>query len=159
MQKEKAAAEVKAAQQKAAAEAKAAAELKAAAEAKATADAAAAAALAAKKITPAVSLYSISPKLTLSAYDLAYLKKYLSTLKKTATVTCIGYTYTQKTSLAKATVLAKQQANAVCSIVKKLKPTLKTSILIRPATSAPKAAVGAKWVAISYRVDGFQPKK
>jgi hypothetical protein len=155
---EKAAAELKAAEEKAAAEVKAAEE-KAAAEAKATADAAAAAALAAKKITPAVSLYSISPKLTLSSYDLAYLKKYLSTLKKTATVTCIGYTYTQKTSLAKATVLAKQQANAVCSIVKKLKPSLKTSILIRPATSAPKAAVGAKWVAISYRVDGFQPKK
>jgi hypothetical protein len=149
---------VKAAEEKAAAELKVAEE-KAAAEAKATADAAAAAALAAKKITPEVSLYSISPKLTLSTYDLAYLKKYLSTLKKTATVTCIGYTYTQKTSLAKATVLAKQQANAVCSIVKKLKPTLKTSILIRPATSAPKAAVGAKWVAISYRVDGFQPKK
>jgi uncharacterized repeat protein (TIGR02543 family) len=160
---DKAAAEVKAAEEKAAAE-KAAAEVKAAeekaaAEAKATADAAAAAALAAKKITPEVSLYSISPKLTLSAYDLAYLKKYLSTLKKTATVTCIGYTYTQNTTLAKATVLAKQQANAVCSIVKKLKPTLKTSILIRPATSAPKAAAGAKWVAISYRVDGFQPKK
>jgi hypothetical protein len=95
----------------------------------------------------------------LSTYDLAYLKKYLSTLKKTATVTCIGYTYTQKTSLAKATVLAKQQANAVCSIVKKTRPTLKTSILIRPAKSAPKAAAGAKWVAISYRVDGFQPKK
>ena len=155
---EKAAAELKAAEEKAAAELKAAEE-KAAAEAKATADAAAAAALAAKKITPAVSLYSVSPKLTLSTYDLAYLKKYLSTLKKTATVTCIGYTYTQKTSLAKATVLAKKQASAVCSIVKKLRPTLKTSILIRPAKSAPKAAVGAKWVAISYRVDGFQPKK
>ena len=155
---EKAAAELKAAEEKAAAELKAAEE-KAAAEAKATADAAAAAALAAKKITPAVSLYSVTPKLTLSTYDLAYLKKYLSTLKKTATVTCIGYTYTQKTSLAKATVLAKKQASAVCSIVKKLRPTLKTSILIRPAKSAPKAAVGAKWVAISYRVDGFQPKK
>ena len=155
---EKAAAELKAAEEKAAAELKAAEE-KAAAEAKATADAAAAAALAAKKITPAVSLYSISPKLTLSSYDLAYLKKYLSTLKKTATVTCIGYTYTEKTTLAKATALAKKQASAVCSIVKKVRPTLKTSILIRPAKSAPKAAVGAKWVAISYRVDGFQPKK
>ena len=155
---EKAAAELKAAEEKAAAELKAAEE-KAAAEAKATADAAAAAALAAKKITPAVSLYSISPKLTLSSYDLAYLKKYLSTLKKTATVTCIGYTYTEKTTLAKATALAKKQASAVCSIVKEVRPTLKTSILIRPAKSAPKAAVGAKWVAISYRVDGFQPKK
>ena len=155
---EKAAAELKAAEEKAAAELKAEEE-KAAAEAKALADAAIAAALAAKKITPAVSLYSISPKLTLSAYDLAYLKKYLSTLKKTATVTCIGYTYTEKTTLAKATALAKKQAGAVCSIVKKVRPTLKTSILIRPAKSAPKAAVGAKWVAISYRVDGFQPKK
>ncbi|MFM2180183.1 MAG: hypothetical protein RL192_345, partial [Actinomycetota bacterium] len=89
----------------------------------------------------------------------AYMKKYLSTLKKNATVTCIGYTYTQKTTLAKATVLAKKQASAVCAIVKKTRPTLKTSILIRPAKSAPKAAVGAKWVAISYRVDGYQPKK
>jgi hypothetical protein len=166
---EKAAAELKAAEEAKAAELKAAEEVKAAelkaakekaaAELKAIADAEVAAELAAKKITPAVSLYSISPKMTLSAYDLAYLKKYLSTLKKTATVTCIGYTYTQKTTLAKATVLAKKQANAVCSIVKKLRPTLKTSILIRPAKSAPKAATGAKWVAISYRVDGYQSKK
>ena len=159
---EKVAAELKAAEEKAAAEVKAQEEAAAvvkAAEDKAKADAELAAQLAAKKITPAVSLYSISPKLTLSAYDLAYMKKYLSTLKKNATVTCIGYTYTQKTTLAKATVLAKKQANAVCSIVKKTRPTLKTSILIRPAKSAPKAAVGAKWVAISYRVDGYQPKK
>jgi len=153
-----AAAELKAAEEKAAAELKAAEEIKAA-EIKALADAELAAKLAAKKITPEVSLYSISPKLTLSTYDLAYMKKYLSTLKRTATVTCIGYTYTQKTTLAKATDLAKKQANAVCSIVKKIRPTLKTSILIRPAKSAPKAAVGAKWVAISYRVDGYQPKK
>ena len=155
---EKAAAELKAAEEKAAAEIKAAEELKAA-EIKAIADAELAAQLAAKKITPAVSLYSISPKMTLSAYDLAYMKKYLSKLKKTATVTCIGYTYTQKTTLAKATVLAKKQANAVCTIAKKIRPTLRTSILIRPAKSAPKAAAGAKWVAISYRVDGYQPKK
>jgi uncharacterized repeat protein (TIGR02543 family) len=155
---EKVAAEIKAAEEKAAAELKAAEEIKAA-EIKALADAELAAQLAAKKITPAVSLYSITPKLTLSTYDLAYLKKYLSTLKKTATVTCIGYTYTQKLSLAKATVLAKKQATAVCAIIKKSRPTLKTAILIRPAKSAPKAAVGAQWVAISYRVDGYQPKK
>jgi flagellar biosynthesis GTPase FlhF len=157
-QEKAAAAEIKAAEEKAAAELKAAEEIKAA-EIKALADAELAAQLAAKKITPEVSLYSISPKLTLSTYDLAYMKKYLSTLKKTATVTCIGYTYTQKTTLAKATILAKQQANAVCSIVKKVRPTLKTSILIRPAKSAPPAAAGAKWVAVSYRVDGYQPKK
>jgi uncharacterized repeat protein (TIGR02543 family) len=150
--------EIKAAEERAAAEVKAAEEIKAA-EIKALADAELAAKLAAKKITPEVSLYSITPKLTLSTYDLAYLKKYLSTLKKTATVTCIGYTYTQKLSLAKATVLAKKQATAVCAIVKKTRPTLKTAILIRPAKSAPKAAAGAQWVAISYRVDGYQLKK
>jgi hypothetical protein len=150
--------EIKAAEERAVAEVKAAEEIKAA-EIKALADAELAAKLAAKKITPEVSLYSITPKLTLSTYDLAYLKKYLSTLKKTATVTCIGYTYTQKLSLAKATVLAKKQATAVCAIVKKTRPTLKTAILIRPAKSAPKAAAGAQWVAISYRVDGYQLKK
>ena len=141
------------------AQAKAAADSKAAAEAKALADAALAAQLAAQKITPDVTLYSISPKLTLSAFDLAYLKKYVSTLKKTATVTCIGYTYTLRVSLTKATVLAKQQANAVCSIIKKTRPSLKTTILIRPSKLAPSAAQGAKWVAISYRVDGYQLKK
>jgi uncharacterized repeat protein (TIGR02543 family) len=153
---EKAAAELKAAEEKAAADLKAAQE-KAAAEAKAAE--LKAAALAAKRIKPEVSLYSISQKLTLSAYDLNYLRKYLSTLKKSATFTCVGYTYTQNTNLAKATILAKQQANAVCSIVKKVRPTLKTSILIRPSKSARPAAAGAKWVAISYRVDGFQVKK
>jgi uncharacterized repeat protein (TIGR02543 family) len=146
-----AAAAVLAAQEKAAQELKAAQE-KAAAKAKAVS-------LAAKRIKPEVSLYSISQKLTLSAYDLNYLSKYLSTLKKTATFTCIGYTYTENTNLAKATILAKQQANAVCSIVKKVRPTLNTSILIRPAKSARPAAAGAKWVAISYRVDGFQVRK
>lgn len=156
--RDKAEADAKAAND-AAALAKATSDAKAAAEAKALADAALAAELASKKITPDVTLYSISPKLTLSAFDLAYLKKYLSTLKKTATVTCIGYTYTQKLSLAKATVLAKKQATAVCAIVKKTRPTLKTAILIRPAKSAPKAAAGAQWVAISYRVDGYQLKK
>ena len=168
---EKAAAELKAAQEKAAqelaaaelkaAQEKAAAELKAAQEKAAQEKAAQekAAKLAAKRIKPEVSLYSISQKLTLSTYDLTYLKKYLSTLKKAATFTCIGYTYTQNTPLAKATILAKQQANAVCSIVKKVRPTLKTSILIRPAKSARPAAAGAKWMAVSYRVDGFHSKK
>ena len=139
--------------------AKADADAKAVAEAKALADAELAAKLAAQKIVPDVTLYSLSPKLTLNAFDLAYLKKYVSTLKKTATVTCIGYTYTQKLSLTKATVLAKQQANAVCSVIKKTRPTLKTVILIRPSKSAPAAAKGAKWVAVSYRVDGYQIRK
>jgi len=48
-------------------------------------------------------------------------------------------------------------ANALCEIIKKDRPTLSTSILIRPSESAPKAALGAQWVAVSYRVDGYEP--
>jgi hypothetical protein len=167
--KAKAAAVLKAAQDKAAADAliaadlkaaqeKAAAELKAAAEKKALEDAAAAAALAAKKIVPKVSLYSVSSKFTLSAYDIAYLNKYISTLKSKAIVTCIGYYYTKNTTLAKAKALATTQASAVCKMIKKAKPTVVTKIVLYPATQAPKAAQGAKWVAVSYRVDSFKTK-
>ena len=141
----------------AAAKAQADADAKVAAEAKAIADAAIAEQLAAKRITPDVTLYSIKANLTLSTFDMSYLKKYLSTLKSNASIICIGYTYTQSASLAKATVLAKKQASAVCAIIKKVRPSLNTSILIRPAVSAPPAAEGAKWVAVSYRVDGYQP--
>jgi uncharacterized repeat protein (TIGR02543 family) len=165
----RAAAELKAAQDKAAEDARIAAELKAAqekadadlkaaAEKKALQDAAAAAALAAKKIVPKISLYSISSKLTLSAYDNAYLKKYISTLKSKAVVTCIGYYYTKNTTLAKAKALATSQATAVCKMIKKAKPTVITKIVLYPSTKAPKAAQGAKWVAISYRVDSFKAK-
>jgi hypothetical protein len=165
----RAAAELKAAQDKAAEDARIAAELKAAqekadadlkaaAEKKALQDAAAAAALAAKKIVPKISLYSISSKLTLSAYDNAYLKKYISTLKSKAVVTCIGYYYTKNTTLAKAKALATSQATAVCKMIKKAKPTVITKIVLYPSTKAPKAAQGAKWVAISYRVDSFKTK-
>ena len=167
--KAKAAAELKAAQDKAAEDARIAAELKAAqekaesdlkaaAEKKALEDAAAAAALAAKKIVPKISLYSISSKLTLSAYDNAYLNKYISTLKSKAIVTCIGYYYTKNTTLAKAKPLATTQATAVCKMIKKAKPTVITKIVLYPSTKAPKAAQGAKWVAVSYRVDSFKGK-
>ena len=165
----RAAAELKAVQDKAAEDArisaelkaaqeKADADLKAAAEKKALKDAAAAAALAAKKIVPKISLYSISSKLTLSAYDNAYLKKYISTLKSKAVVTCIGYYYTKNTTLAKAKALATSQASAVCKMIKKAKPTVITKIVLYPSTKAPKAAQGAKWVAISYRVDSYKGK-
>jgi len=40
--------------------------------------------------------------------------------------------------------------------MKKTNKTLKTSIVIYPATKAPKAALGAKWVGVSYRIDGFK---
>jgi uncharacterized repeat protein (TIGR02543 family) len=167
--KTKAAAELKAAQDKAAedvriaselkaAQEKAEAALKAAAEKKALEDAKAAAALAAKKIVPKVTLYSISSKLTLSSYDNAYLKKYTSTLKSKAAVTCIGYYYTKNTTVSKAKALATTQAKAICAMIKKAKPTVITQIAIYPSTKAPLAAKGAKWVAVSYRVDSFNKK-
>jgi hypothetical protein len=173
---EAAAAALKAAQEKMAADAKALAEAKAAADAaaiKAAQDAAdasakAAAALqaakgaeiaaanAAKAIKPAVTLYSLSPTLKLSAYDTAYLTKYVKSLKNGASVTCIGYSYSKNTTVKKATALAKSQATAVCALMKKTNKTLKTSVVVYPATKAPKAATGAKWVGVSYRIDGFK---
>jgi hypothetical protein len=161
--KAKADAELKAAQEKAAAEfriaeelrlaqLKAEEDLKLAAQKKAAEDAA----LAAKAAKPAVTLYSVSSSLKLNAYNTAYLQKYVKSLKNGASVTCIGYSYSKNTTLKKANALAKSQASAVCALMKKTNKSLKTSILIYPATKAPKAAVGAKWVGVSYRVDGFK---
>ena len=143
---------VKAAQDAADASAKAAAELQAAK------DAAAAQAAAAASIKPAVTLYSVTPKLTLSAYGTAYLQKYVRSLKNGATVTCVGYIYKKGTTLAKATALAKSQATAVCALIKKSNKTLKTTISLLDSSKAPKAAVGSKWVAVSYRIDSFKAK-
>ena len=160
-----AAAELKASQDKAAeelriaeelrlAKIKAEAELKAAAEKKAAEDIAAAA----RTTKPAVTLYSVSPSLKLNSYDFAYLSKYAKSLKNGASVTCIGYIYSKNTTVKKATALAKSQATAVCSLMKKTNKTLKTSIVAYPATNAPKPAIGAKWVGVSYRIDGFKSK-
>jgi uncharacterized repeat protein (TIGR02543 family) len=171
-----AAAALKAAQEKMAADAKALAEAKAAQDAaalkaaqdaaeasakeaavlQAAKDAAIAAANAAKAIKPAVTLYSLSSTLKLSAYDSSYLTKYVKSLKNGASVTCIGYTYGKSPASTASQALAKRQATAVCSLMKKVNKTLKTSIVIYPATKAPKAAVGAKWVGVSYRIDGFK---
>jgi hypothetical protein len=144
------AAAVKAAQDAADASAKAAAALQAAK------DAEIAAANAAKAIKPAVTLYSLSSSLKLNAYDSAYLTKYVKSLKNGASVTCIGYSYSKNTTMKKATALAKSQATAVCALMKKTNKTLKTSVVVYPATKAPKAATGAKWVGVSYRIDGFK---
>ena len=163
----KAAAELKAAQDKAAEDAriaeelrmaqeKAEADLRAAAEKKAAEDAATALALANKKITPAVTLYSLSSNLKLSKYDSAYLKKFVSKLQPKAKVTCVGYIYTKNTTYAKAKALATNQAKAVCAMMKLQKKTIVTSIAVYPSKKAPKAAVGARWVAVNYRIDGFK---
>jgi len=144
------AAAIKAAQDAADASAKAAAALQAAR------DAEIAAANAAQAIKPAVTLYSLSSTLKLSAYDSAYLTKYVKSLKNGASVTCIGYSYSKNTTVKKATALAKSQATAVCALMKKTNKTLKTSVVVYPATKAPKAATGAKWVGVSYRLDGFK---
>ena len=169
--REKAEVELKAAQEKAdedarikaESEAKAAAELKAiedaakaTAELKAIEDAAKAATLAQKKIIPEVTLYSVTSSLKLSTYDLAYLKKYVSTLKSKSTVTCIGYIYSKNTSVTSARLKASKQATAVCSMIKTQKKSITTKVLLYPSWKAPKAAAGAKWVGVSYRVDGFK---
>jgi uncharacterized repeat protein (TIGR02543 family) len=156
--REKAEAEIKAAQDAAdtAAKLKAEADARLAAELKAKEDAEIAANLAAQKIVPDVTLYSISSTLKLSVYDSAYLKKYVATLKPKATVTCIGYIYPKNTSLARAKLKATSQATAICKLIKAQRKTLTTKVVIYPASKAPKAAAGAKWVAVSYRVDGFK---
>ncbi len=173
---EAAAVALKAAQEKMAADAKALAEAKALADAaalkaaqdaaeasakeaaalQATKDAEIAAANAAKAIKPAVTLYSLSSTLKLSTYDSAYLTKYVKSLKNGASVTCIGYIYGKSPASKASQALAKRQATAVCALMKKVNKTLKTSIVIYPAIKAPKAAVGAKWVGVSYRIDGFK---
>jgi hypothetical protein len=155
--REKAEAEIKAAQDAADLEAKLKAEADArlAADLKAKADAEIAANLASQKIVPNVTLYSISPTLKLSVYDATYLKSYVATLKPKATVTCIGYIYPKNTTLAKAKLRATSQATAVCKLIKVQRKTLTTKVVIYPASKAPKAAAGAKWVAVSYRVVGF----
>lgn len=158
-----AAAELKASQDKAAeelriaeelrlAQLKAEADLKFAAEKKALADFA----TAARNAKAAVTLYSVSPSLKLSSYDSAYLAKYVKSLKNGASVTCIGYAYGKSPASKASQTLAKRQASAVCAQMKKTNKTLKTSIVIYPATKAPKAALGAKWVGVSYRIDGFK---
>jgi hypothetical protein len=149
---DKAAAELRIAEELRLAQLKAEEELKLAAEKKATEDAA----LAAKTAKPAVTLYSVSSTLKLNAYDSAYLNKYVKSLKNGASVTCIGYSYSKNTTVKKATALAKSQATALCALMKKTNKTLKTSVVVYPATKAPKAATGAKWVGVSYRIDGFK---
>lgn len=141
---------LKAAQDAAEASARAAAVLQAAK------DVAVAAAKAAASIKPAVTLYSLSAKLTLNAYDSAYLQKYANSLKTGSSVTCVGYVYRKNTTLVKATTLAKSQANAVCTLMRKNNKSLKTSVRLLDSSQAPKAARGAKWVAVSYRIDGFK---
>jgi hypothetical protein len=147
---EKAAAELRIAEELRLAQLKAEEELKLAAEKKAALDAAAAI------VKPTVTLYSLSSSLKLNAYDSAYLNKYVKSLKNGASVTCIGYSYSKNTTVKKAAALAKSQATAVCALMKKTNKTLKTSVVVYPATKAPKAATGAKWVGVSYRIDGFK---
>jgi hypothetical protein len=156
--RDRAEAELKAAQEKADVDArlKAEADARLAAELKAKEDAEIAAKLASQKIVPDVTLYSVSSTLKLSVYDSAYLKKYVATLRPKATVTCIGYIYAKNTTLAKAKLKATSQATSICKLIKAQRKTLTTKVVVYPASKAPKAASGAKWVAVSYRVDGFK---
>ena len=135
---------------------KAEADARVTSELKAIEDAALATASAQKKIVPNVTLYSISPSLKLSRYDRTHLNKYVSTLKANSTVTCIGYIYTKNATASVAKLRASKQATAICAMIKSQKKTITTKVLLYPSWKAPKAAAGAKWVAVSYRVDGFK---
>lgn len=44
------------------------------------------------------------------------------------------------------------------ALIKKSNKTLKTTISLLDSSKAPKAAVGSKWVAVSYRIDSFKAK-
>ena len=156
--REKAEAEIKAAQDAADLDAKIKAEADArlAAELKAKEDSEIVAKLASQKIVPDVTLYSISPSLKLSVNDATYLKSYVAKLNPKTTVTCIGYIYTKGTTLSRAKESASKQATAVCKLIKAQRKSLTTKVVIYPSSKAPKAAAGAKWVAVSYRVDGFR---
>jgi hypothetical protein len=152
---DKAAEELRIAEELRLANLKAKADLKLAAEKKALSDFA----TASRNAKAAVTLYSVSPTLKLNSFDSAYLAKYVKSLKNGASVTCIGYTYGKSPASKASQALATRQATAVCAQMKKTNKTLRTSIVIYSATKAPKAAVGAKWVGVSYRIDGFRTKK
>ncbi|MCF8554615.1 MAG: Ig-like domain repeat protein [Candidatus Nanopelagicales bacterium] len=109
---------------------------------------------AAKKIVPQLSIYSVSASPQLSAYDKANLKKYVAKLKPGTNVSCIGYVYGVGVSYTKATKLAKKQAGTICNLMKNYKKDLKTKVVIYDAKKAPRAAKGAKWVTVSFRIDG-----
>jgi hypothetical protein len=50
--------------------------------------------------------------------------------------------------------LAKKQAGTVCNLMKTYKRNLKTKVVIYDAKKAPRAAKSAKWVTVSFRIDG-----
>jgi len=151
------AAEVKAAEVKAAEEEKrkAAEEMRIEAEKKAVDEIAQSISLA-KKVEPLLTLYSVTASLKLSVYDRAYLRMYVSALKENSKVTCVGYIYSKGTSYAKAKERASRQAKAVCAIIKAQKKSILTTTVLFAAAKAPKAALGAKWVAVSFRIDSFR---
>jgi hypothetical protein len=108
----------------------------------------------AKKIVPQLTIYSVTSSLRITAHDRANLKKYVAKLKPGTTVTCIGYVYGVNVPYPNASRLAKKQAGNVCSLMKSYKRNLKTKVVIYDAKKAPRAAKGAKWVTVSFRIDG-----
>jgi hypothetical protein len=143
----KVAGELAAAQLKAEEELKAAAALKLAEEQRVATERAAAA----KKIT---TVYSTSAAFKLNKTYTNRLNSYTKRIASGSTVTCIGYAKSSKTlTYAKAKVVATKQAKALCSSMKKIKPTLKTKSIVLPASKAPKTTVNKKWIPVSYRVE------
>jgi uncharacterized repeat protein (TIGR02543 family) len=106
---------------------------------------------AAKKIT---TVYSLTSAFKLNTTYTKRLSTYTKKIGTGSTVTCIGYAKSSKTlTYAKAKVVATKQAKALCSSMKKIKPTLKTKSIVYPASKAPKATVNKKWIPVSYRIE------
>jgi len=108
-------------------------------------------AAAAKKIT---TVYSLTSAFKLNTTYTKRLNTYTKKIATGSTVTCIGYAKGSKTlSYAKAKVVASKQANALCSSMKKINPTLKTKSIVYPASKAPVTTVNKKWIPVSYRIE------
>jgi MBG domain (YGX type) len=98
---------------------------------------------------PDLLIHSITPKLLLSKKDALLLKKLEAKVVQDDQIKCVGYIYKQGTTLAKATALAKSQATALCSMIKK-KTKAKTIVTILDSSKAPKEAKSSKWLVATY---------
>ena len=80
--------------------------------------------------------------------------KYTRAISSSSTVTCIGYVKrAPKVSYAVSKTLARNQAKALCTSMKKINKGLKTKTTVYPISKAPKSALNKKWNPVSYRID------
>jgi hypothetical protein len=99
--------------------------------------------------TPDLLIHSMTSKLLLSKRDALLLQKLEAKVVQDDQITCVGYIYKQGTTAAKATALAKSQASALCSMIKK-RTKAKTIVTIFDSSKAPKDAKSSKWLVATY---------